>query len=105
MLVALRADVNGFAQAESVHRHGRPAGVEILRVGGQHLAVLRLDDVAPEPRRMQMAGRERAFEGQMVFFAGRQRVEFQHFQAEQIGQIVRIAGVRRDVDVRPPGRC
>ena len=46
---------------------------------------------------MQMAGGERALEGEMIFLAGRQRIEFQHFQAEQIRQVMRIAGVRRDV--------
>ena len=58
MLVAHGADVNGLAEAEVVHRHGRPAGVKILRISRQHLAALRLDDVAPEPRGMQLAGRE-----------------------------------------------
>ena len=58
MLVAHGADVNGLAEAEGVHRHGGPAGVKILRVRRQNLATLRLDDVAPEPRGMHMAGRE-----------------------------------------------
>ena len=44
-----------------------------------------------------MARRKRALEGEMIFLAGRQRVELQNFQAEQIGQVVRIAGVGRDV--------
>jgi hypothetical protein len=50
-----------------------------------------------QSRRMQMARRERALEREMIFLAGRQRVKFQNFQAEQIGQVVRIAGVGRDV--------
>ena len=40
---------------------------------------------------------KRAFESQVVFLAGRQGIEFQHFQPEQIRQVVRIAGVGRDV--------
>ena len=97
MLVAHRADVNGLAEAEVVHGHGGAAGVKILRVSRQNLAALRLDDVAPKPRGMQMAGRERALEGEMIFLAGRNGVEFQNFQAEQIGHVVRIPGVGRDV--------
>ncbi len=43
-----------------------------------------------------MAGGKRAFEGEMIFLAGRNGIEFQHFQPEQIGQVVRITGVGRD---------
>jgi hypothetical protein len=32
----------------------------------------------------------------MIFLAGRQRVKFQDFEAEQLGQVVRITGVGRD---------
>ena len=45
---------------------------------------------------MHVARREGAFEGEMIFLAGRQRVEFQNFQPEQIGQVARVAGVGRD---------
>ncbi len=45
---------------------------------------------------MQVAGGKRAFECQVVFLARRQRVEFLHFQAEQVGQVVRKSGVGRD---------
>ena len=96
MLVALGADVNGLAEAEGVHGDGGLAGVKILGIGRQYLAALRLDQIAPEFGRMQMAGRERAFEREMVFLARRQRVEFLHLQAEQVGEIVRKAGIRRD---------
>ena len=47
MLMALGADVNRFAEAEGVHRHGRAAGIKILGVGRKNLAVLRFDDVTP----------------------------------------------------------
>lgn len=47
MLMALSADVNGFAQAECVHGHGRAACVKVFRVSSQDLAVLGFDDVAP----------------------------------------------------------
>src|SRR6266478_3990038 len=39
MLVAERADVNGFAQAISVHRDGGTADIKILRVGGENRAL------------------------------------------------------------------
>ena len=94
MLVAHRADVNGLAEAEVVHGDGGTSGVKILRVSRQNLAALRLDDVAPEPRGMQMAGRERALEGEMIFLAGRNGVEFQNFQPEQIGHVVRDSRCR-----------
>ena len=47
MLMALGADVNGFAKAEGVHRHGRTACIKIFGVGSEDLAVLGFDDVAP----------------------------------------------------------
>jgi hypothetical protein len=47
MLVALGADVNGFAQAECVHGHGRTACVKVFGVCGKDLAVLGFDDIAP----------------------------------------------------------
>ena len=91
------ADVDGAAVAIRVHGHGRLAGVEVLGVGGQHLAALGLDQVAPEPGRMQVGGGKGAFEGEVVLFARRQRVELQHLQAEQVGQVMREAVVGRDV--------
>ena len=69
-------------------RHGGAAGVKILRIGRENLAALWLDEVAPEPGGMHVAGGESALEGEMVFLAGRQRVEFQHFQPEQVGQVM-----------------
>src|SRR6266496_5181671 len=66
MLMALCPDVYGFAEAEGVHGQRRPAGVEILRVGGEDLAFLRFDEVAPKFRGMQVAGGESAFEREMV---------------------------------------
>ena len=96
MLVAHGAEVNGPAQAEGVHRQGRPAGIKILGISRQNLAALRLDDVAPEPGGMHVAGGKRAFEREMIFLAGRNGIEFQHFQPEQIRHVVRITGVGRD---------
>ena len=97
VLVAHRADVNGFAEAEGVHGQCRSAGVKILCVGGEDLAFLGFDEVAPKFRRVQVAGGESAFECEMIFLTGRQRVELQHFHPEQIGQVVRVTVVRRDV--------
>ena len=65
-----------------MHRHRRAASVEIFGIGGQDLTVLRFNKVAPQPGRMQVAGGECALEGQVIFFAGRQLVEFQNFQPE-----------------------
>src|SRR6267378_107157 len=70
MLMALGADIDGFAETEGVHCHRRFARVEILRIGGEDLAVLGLDNIAPQPRWMKMSRRESAFECQMVFFPG-----------------------------------
>src|SRR5262249_7434898 len=47
MLMALGADVDGLAQTEGVHGHGRAACIKIFGVGSQYLAVLGFDDVAP----------------------------------------------------------
>ena len=82
MLMAHGADVDGLAETEGVRRDGWAAGVKILSIHRQNLAALRLDDVAPKLARMQMARRKRALEGEMIFFARRQGVEFQHFQSE-----------------------
>ena len=95
--MALGADVDGFAEAECVHRYGRLASVEIFRIGGEDLAVLGLDDVTPHPRWMQMGRRESAFERQMVFFARRKLVELQNFESKKISKVMRIAGIRRHV--------
>ena len=43
-----------------------------------------------------MAGRERAFEGEMIFLARRNGVEFQNLQAEHFDHVVRVAGVRHE---------
>ena len=40
---------------------------------------------------------EGAFEDEVILLPGRQLVEFQHFQAEQIRQVMRIAGIGRHV--------
>src|SRR5208282_2025359 len=58
MLMALSADIDGFAKAEGVHGHGWPAGVEVFGEGGEDLAFLRFDDIAPQPGGMQVAGGE-----------------------------------------------
>ena len=47
MLMALGADIDSFSKAKSVHGHGRAAGVEILGIGGENLATLGFDNVAP----------------------------------------------------------
>ena len=47
MLMALGADVDGFSKAKRVHRHRRAARIKVFGVGGQYLAVLGFDDVAP----------------------------------------------------------
>ena len=47
MLMALSADVNGFAKTECVHGHRGAACIKIFGVSSQYLAVLRFDDVAP----------------------------------------------------------
>ena len=97
MLVAHGADVDGLAEAEGVHRHGGPAAVKILGVGGEDLAILRFDEIAPQLGRVEMARGKRPFEGEMIFLAGRQRVELEHLHAEQVGQVMRVAVVGRDV--------
>jgi hypothetical protein len=93
MLMALGADVDGFAKPECMHRHRRTACVKVFGVRGEDLAVLGLDDVAPQSGWMQVSGRESAFEGEMVFFAGRKLIEFGDFEAEKIGEVVGIAGI------------
>lgn len=81
-LLALRADVNGLAEAKVVQSERGFAGVEIFGVGGKHLAFLRFDDVAPQPRWMQVARLERPLEGEVVFLVGRQWIKFHHLQPE-----------------------
>jgi len=44
-----------------------------------------------------MTRRKRAFEREMIFFAWRNGIKFHNFEAEQIGQIARKTGIRRDV--------
>jgi len=46
---------------------------------------------------MQMAGHERALEREMIFLAGRNGVELQNFQPEQIGHVAWITGDGSDV--------
>ena len=46
---------------------------------------------------MQVRSWERAFEREVVFFAGRKHIELHHFESEQVGHVVRITIVRRDV--------
>ena len=46
---------------------------------------------------MQVSGRKSAFESKMVFFAWRQLVELKHFEAEEIGEVVGVAGIGRHV--------
>src|SRR5260221_1544197 len=65
MLVAHRADVNGFAEAEGIDRDGGAAGVKVLHIRRQNLAALRFDEVAPDFGRMNMARRERTLEREM----------------------------------------
>ena len=95
VLMALGANVDGFAKAKGVHRHRGLAGIEVLRVSGEDLAILGFDNVAPKPRWMQVSGGESAFECEMVFFARGKLIEFGDFEAEKVGQVVRIARIRR----------
>src|SRR4051812_12209294 len=46
---------------------------------------------------MEMSGWERAFESEVVFFAGRKLIEFDDFETEKVSEVVGIAGVRREV--------
>ena len=46
---------------------------------------------------MEVRGWESAFESEMIFLAGRELIEFKNFEAKKIGQIMRIACVRRHV--------
>jgi len=97
VLVALGADVNGLAQAESIHRDRGAARVEILRVGGDDLAFLGLDEVAPQAGGMEVTGGEGPLERHVVFLTGRQLVKLHHLQPEQVGQVMRVAGIRRHI--------
>ena len=45
---------------------------------------------------MQVAGRKGPFEIEVILFPGRQGIELHHLHAEEIGQVVRIPGVRSD---------
>src|SRR2546423_5947993 len=87
-LVAHRSDINGFSVTVRVHGHSGASGIKILRIRSEHLASLRLDDVAPKPRWMKMSCGERAFQGEVVFLAGGKRIEFQDLQSEEINQVV-----------------
>ena len=46
---------------------------------------------------MEVAGRERSFERQMILLPRGQRIELDDFQAKKVGQIVRKPGVGRHV--------
>src|SRR5262245_57291591 len=76
MRVAERADIDGLAESESVHRDGWMPSIEVLGIGGQDLALLRLDEVAPQTGGVQMTRRKCPFEREMIFLARRQLVEF-----------------------------
>src|SRR6266850_2214390 len=82
MLVALGADIDGLAQTEGVHGHRRAAVVKVFGIGGQDLAVLRFDEIAPKFGWMQVTCRESALEGQMILLTRGQLVELQNFEAE-----------------------
>ena len=97
MLMALCADVNCFAQSKGVHGYGGPAGIKVLRVGGEDLAILWFDDIAPEASGMEVTGGEGAFESEMIFFSGRELVKFHNFHAEEIGEVVWVTRVGRQV--------
>ena len=97
VLLAHRADIDRLAESERVQRHRWFTRVKILRIRGENLAALRLDDVAPQPRGMQMRGWERTLEREMIVLARRQRIELQHFHAKQVGHVVRVTRVRCDV--------
>src|SRR5947208_2617827 len=60
-LVAHRSDINGLSVTVRVHGHSGSSGIKILRISAKDLASLRLDDVAPKPRWMEVSGGERAF--------------------------------------------
>ena len=87
-LMAHGPDVDRRPQSEAVHRHGRATAVKVLRIGREDLAILRFNQVTPEPGWMEMAGGEGAFEVQMIVFARRNRIELHDFHTEQIGQVV-----------------
>ena len=61
LMVAHSAEVDGSAFAVGIHCQGWLAGVDILGEGRQHSAFFWFDDVVPELRRMQVAGREGPF--------------------------------------------
>jgi len=82
MLMALGADVDSLAQTIIVESHGGPAGIKIFGEGGKDLAFLGFDNITPEPCGMEMTGRKGAFEGEMVFFALGQLVEFDNLETE-----------------------
>src|SRR5437667_7807062 len=63
-LMAHGADVDRTPLPVLMHRHSRPAGVEILGIGAEDLAAFRFDDVAPETSGMKMGGGERPFQSE-----------------------------------------
>src|SRR5205823_13326112 len=96
-LMAHRADVDRLAEAKGVQRQGRAPAVKVLGVSGQNLTFLGLDQVAPELGRVEVAGGKCALKREMILFPGGERVELEHFHAENVCQIVRVTIVGRDV--------
>lgn len=97
ILVADESEINGFAIAVSVHRHGGAALVEIFSKDSKNLSFFGVDKVAPNLSRVQVAGGKPAFECQMILFTLRDGIELVDFNAEKIGELVGNAVVRNDV--------
>src|SRR3954468_7006703 len=84
MLVAERANVNGFSQAKSMHSHRGATGIKVFGISSQNLAILRLNEVAPKPGCMEVSRRESSLKREMVFFTRRELVELDDLHAKEV---------------------